>query len=422
MDIDLLHLVKSRDKFVRFKPFIKDHVLSKEALLIYNTMDLYFRHYPQSQEISFDAFETYFFIERRSAISKDSNEVYRRIFDNLKSYTPSSSSGMPELLLEKYVTDDYATRIGDASLRVREGRAKMDEIDTLLSEYEKELGKAMKPEDIFITGGVASTVGRARNPGYDWRLRELNIGLGPVRQGDFILLAAYVGTGKTTLAASEVSFMAQQIKDNRPVIWVNNEEESSKVLVRIMQATLGWTMADIQADLPKAETEYERLMGMKNRILVTDNDTSRSNVQHLNNILRSYNPAIIVFDQLDKVAGFEREADGREYERLGRVYKWARELSHQYGPVIAITQCDGSSEGQKYIHMNQLRGSKVDKPAEADAIITVGKSNDPADRLRRFIHVPKNKLAGGPISLEAEREGYFEVSIQPEIARYAGTR
>ncbi|CAB4182404.1 AAA domain containing protein, partial [uncultured Caudovirales phage] len=286
----------------------------------------------------------------------------------------------------------------------------------------KELVVSTKAPDLFVTGDVASILARAAGTGLDWRLEELNVSCGPVRQGDFILVAAYVGTGKTTFAASEVTHMATQLKDTRPVIWVNNEEESNKVMLRIMQSALGVTLADIQADLPRATAEYEKIMGMHNRILVTHNDSTKCNVHSLTEMFEKHNPAIIVFDQLDKVAGFEREADGKEYDRLGRVYKWGREASHKYGPVFAISQTDGASGADQYIRMNQLRGSKVDKPGEADAIITIGKSSDPTKKYNRYIHVPKNKMFGGARSEEAHREGYWEVEIAPEIARYVGTR
>jgi replicative DNA helicase len=93
-------------------------------------------------------------------------------------------------------------------------------------------------------------------------------------------------------------------------------------------------------------------------------------------------------------------------------------MAKTYGVVIAVSQIDATGEGQEYLTMNQLRGSKTDKAGEADAIITIGRSNDPAKRHSRFIHVPKNKLLGGPHSREEYRHGYFEVTIKPEIGRY----
>jgi hypothetical protein len=65
-----------------------------------------------------------------------------------------------------------------------------------------------------------------------------------------------------------------------------------------------------------------------------------------------------------------------------------------------------------------LRGSKTDKAGEADLIITLGR--DKEEEYKRYLHLPKNKLWGSSATLEAHRHGKFEVSIQPEIARYKG--
>jgi len=160
---------------------------------------------------------------------------------------------------------------------------------------------------------------------------------------------------------------------------------------------------------------------MKDRIRILKNDAGLNSVDKLTPIFRDVNPALIVFDQLDKVSGFQGKED-REHLRLGRLYKWARELAHEYGPVVAVSQSDASGAASKFLTMDQLRGSKVDKPGEADAIITIGKSDELTLRDKRYIHVPKNKLFGGPRTEEKERHGFWEVEIRPDIARYEGTR
>jgi replicative DNA helicase len=417
LDIDLLSICADKNTYQRFKPYIKEHVLSKEAQLVFNTFEPFFKGFPSVTKADWTAFESYFFVLRNSQVRKETAPSYKIIFDKLKAGATTSSL---EEVLKHYITQDYATRIADTALQVRDGSASIDDVAELVSKCDKELGRAITPMDLFVTGGVEDILKEAAAPGLEWRLEELNISLGPLRKGDFVLVAAYVETGKTTFAASEVSHMASQIKDDRPIVWVNNEERSAKVVLRIQQAALGMTMADITKDYATATASYEKAVG-KNRILVLSNDNGLNSVGKLTPLFRDLNPALIVFDQLDKVAGFHSSDEG-EHSRLGRLYKWARELSHEYGPVLAISQTDASGSTSKYIGMDQLRGSKVDKPGEADAIITIGKGEGAAEVNKRYIHVPKNKLFGGPRSDEKERHGYWEVEINPAIARYEGTR
>ena len=184
-------------------------------------------------------------------------------------------------------------------------------------------------------------------------------------------------------------------------------------MYRIVQSYFGVTNAEIDADLEHYETVFKTMAGGK--VLVTNDDKGMNDVRRLSALFDEYNPCLIVFDQLDKVNGFGKME--REDLRIGKLYEWARELAKKYGPVIAVSQVDGSGEGQQWITMAQLRGSKTDKIGEADAIITVGKGEA---EYTRYINVPKNKLYGGERSKEELRHGKFEVTIRPEIARYEG--
>ena len=419
MDTDLLAILKEKSAFLRFRPYIKEHVLSKEAQLIFNTLDSFYKHYPSVTDVDWTAFESYFFVLRNASIRREAAPNYKAVFEKLRSYTPSVAA---EDVLKHYITQDYAHRIADTALQVREGTAHIDDVSELVSQHDKELGRAITPSDLFVTGGIGEVLKRASMPGFEWRLEELNISLGPLRVGDFVIVVAYVETGKTTFVADQIAHMATQIKDGRPVVWINNEERSDKVKLRVMQAALGRTLHDIMANEAKAEADYSKLMGGADRILILNNDSGLNNAQKLTPLFRDLNPAIIVFDQLDKVGGFRNSDSAGEHERLGKLYGWARDLAHTYGPVIAVSQTDASGDGAKFIGMSQLRGSKVDKPGEADAIITIGRSTGPKESNKRYIHVPTNKLFGGARSNEADRHGYWEVEIRSDLARYEGTR
>jgi replicative DNA helicase len=235
-----------------------------------------------------------------------------------------------------------------------------------------------------------------------------------LRKGDFIIVAARPESGKTTFVASEASYMMSQLHDDEHVIWINNEESSTKVMMRVIQAFNGVTTGELLSNPTKYETEFTSNGG--ERFLVLDDDSGIKSVNKISTLFAEFKPGLIIFDQLDKVHGFSNES--RDDLRIGKLYEWARDLAKEYCPVIAISQVDGTGEGEKWIQMNQLRGSKTDKIGEADAIITIGKSNEPAMDLQRFIHVPKNKLFGGKDTLEAHRHGCFEVEIEPSRARY----
>jgi len=275
---------------------------------------------------------------------------------------------------------------------------------------------------VFIAGDVDGVLDRAFKPGLEFRLTELRQSCGPIRGGDHILVTAYVGTGKTTFCADQVSHLATQLPAGKKVVWVNNEERSDIVNMRVRQAALGKTISEINADRAESERLYEAMMGGdKDKILVLKNNSALMNVKSISSILEEVDVGLIVFDVLDKVEGFKHK-DGKEHERLGSIYRWARELGHKYDvPVISVTQSDVSGSDTRYVGMDQLRGSKVDKPGEADVIIGIGKNRDvSADQSDRWLCVSKNKLPGGGIFDESFRLATWQVKLNAPIARYEG--
>lgn len=156
---------------------------------------------------------------------------------------------------------------------------------------------------------------------------------------------------------------------------------------------------------------YKDLTGDRVKIV----DKANIYKQDVERICERMQPALIVFDQIDKVKGFNAD---REDLRLGSIYQWARELAKTYCPVIGVTQADGSGEGKKRLTMENVANAKTAKQAEADWILGIGKVNDPGYEYVRTLHLSKNKLAGDECTIPELRHGTRDVIIDPIIARY----
>lgn len=227
------------------------------------------------------------------------------------------------------------------------------------------------------------------------------------------VVAVCGNTGKTTLLASEGTYMAQQAKKRNlgPVLWLNNEEQGDKVMLRCYQACLGVTVDSLLENLKGHKETYSNIIG--EHLKLYDNATiTKTQVEKL---VDKYQPSLVIFDQIDKIQGFESD---REDLRLGSIYQWAREIAKKYCPVIAVCQADGTGEGQRWLTMANVANAKTSKQAEADWILGVGKVNDPGYDTLRYLHLSKNKLLGDEDSDHALRHGRMECLIEPEVARY----
>jgi len=248
-----------------------------------------------------------------------------------------------------------------------------------------------------------------RIQGLRWPLASLNRSLGSLRRGDFGFVFARPETGKTTFLCHTVTHMAGQTQ--APIVWFNNEEQGTKVMLRNYQAALGLGLEQLFSGHKKHKDAF--LKATKGNIKLYDNAIiSRSDVER---ICSEISPALIVFDQIDKIGGFQAD---REDLKLGSIYQWARELAKTYAPVIGICQADGSGEGQKWLTMANVANAKTSKQAEADWILGIGRQNDVGFEFVRHFHVSKNKLIGDEDSDPEMRHGKWDVIIKPTIARY----
>lgn len=405
IDISLVKLLLNKDQYLEYRKLLDIKDVSKELQGIIRTIDAHFEGSSEAPSLSVDDLSNLYFSTNRKDI-----EFFQGVFDNVRK-NESSVESTRELihamrrtrLLREVSLDSY-----DAS----EGRKKIEDVLAKLEELKEEKGTACDDTDEvdFVSDDLVELVNTSRTvEGLRWRLGSLNTALGSLRKGDFGFVFARPETGKTTFLASEVSYFAEQAA--QPIIWLNNEEQGSKVMLRCYQAALGIPMEQLLSDLEGNRKRYHELTKGKIKLY----DSASITKAQVEKIVAKVQPSIVVFDQIDKIKGFDND---REDLRLGSIYIWARELAKEYCPVIGVCQADGSGEGQRWLTMANVANAKTSKQAEADWILGIGKVNAPGYDALRFMHLSKNKLVGDADSKQDMRHGRWETLIEPTIARY----
>ena len=339
-------------------------------------------------------------------------EYYVALFDTLKEIKVSDLSviELSKSLLRSKLYRELALSSYDAA----EGKKEKEE--EVLELWEKLEQLKTKQDDgtdefNFVSDDIEHLASVVRTPGLRWRLNSLNRALGSLRKGNFGFIFARPETGKTTILASEASYMAEQDICDGPILHLNNEQVGEEVMMRYYQASLGCTMEQLYSNLSRAKEEFRR----KTRGKIMLFDQGQIHRKHVEKLCEKYKPSLIIYDQIDKITGFDSD---REDLRLGAIYQWAREISKTYCPSIGVCQSDGSGEGQRWLTMANVSNAKTSKQAEADWILGIGKSNDSGYERLRFFHLSKNKLMGDLDTDPQMRHGKWEVLIEPEIARY----
>jgi replicative DNA helicase len=339
-----------------------------------------------------------------------------KVFEQLEAHSESSSATVSQLV-GSILTGRLLRQLSLDAYDVAEGRCDLAKVMQQLAQLQEVVSG---PESLdtkasvdFVSDDLEELVNAAvKKQGLRWRLQTLNRMLGSLRFGDFGFVFARPETGKTTFLASEVTYMAEQLGEtDGPVLWINNEEQGSKVMLRAAQASLGIPLTTLFRDVKSAKAVFrERTKGKL--LMVDDAGMSKRKLEAL---CKQLKPRLIVIDQIDKIKGFDND---REDLRLGAIYQWARELAKLYGSVIGVCQADGTGENQKWLTMAHVANAKTAKQAEADWILGIGKINEPGYDTIRYLHASKNKLMGDEDSDPSLRHGRQEVLIEADIARY----
>lgn len=375
-----------------------------ELYKLFNMIDLYYEKY-NNNNINITELDIFY---NSNYLLKDNERKDLELL--LKDVYEQDVTNMEAIigLLEEHRRRSLAGQVALMALDVEAGKKSTAELLELFNNFEHQEVEAdeITPVDMDLDNLYDTQIA---TPGLRWRINWLNKSLGSLRKGDFGFIFARPETGKTTFLASEITHMVSQTDGD--ILWFNNEEQGTKVGIRVYQATLGLTTQALFADKQTNKERYKTITNNRIKILDFEDSSSKHRIE---SVLKQYNPALIIFDQIDKIRGFKGDRNDLE---LKQIYQWAREISKTYAPVIAVSQASGEAEGKLFLTMDMVDGSKTAKQGEADWILGIGKEQDNTSRSRYF-NITKNKLIGDKDTLPDLRHGSTQVLIKPEIARY----
>jgi replicative DNA helicase len=411
LDVTLLRIMKYREEFNKVVGHVPRAAIDPKTLAIMDDMQVYWDRFPEHTVIDFQLF-TPMFHRRHPGLPDDKRTVYNSILRNIDADADhATTDGVMQDLHDLAL----GTKIANIAQQYHSGdlaNPLIDELSAAIDRYKAHVG-------IKQAGWIDTSIGdlldkELNNVGLHWRLSCLNENMRGLRPGDFLVVAGRPDRGKTTFLASELTWMARQLPEDRNVIWLNNEGKGERIVPRLYQAALGVHMSTMGEMHKRGELvpAYREQVGRLDRIRV--HDVHGANTRQIETILDTAAPGIVVFDMLDHITG-SIGSGARADTVLEEVYKWARERAVKYDcVVIATSQISNDGDGMQFPLLGHLKDSKTGKQGTADALIMIGASNDPSLCNSRYISLPKNKLRPEG----ATGDPRAEVHYQPQIARY----
>lgn len=231
-------------------------------------------------------------------------------------------------------------------------------------------------------------------------------GIGP---REFGIVFAAPETGKSAFVVSICAGPGGFCEQGAKVLYLGNEEDTRRTMLRAIQSWAGLTREEIAAN-PRLAAD--RFTGIRDRIDMKD--TQEWSLDDAEAYIEKHKPDVVVIDQGDKI--HINGTFGATHERLRELYRRFREIAKKYDcALLVVSQASAEAKGRTRLSPFEMEGSKIGKFAESDLIIGIGKQepgdvDDSDDNNTRYLTIGKNKLSGW--------HGTILCTIQPQISRY----
>lgn len=402
LDIKLLQVLKNKKEFNSVYKSIPDNIVDPKTKVLLDDFNRYFRQFPEHDKVDLEVFVP-LFKRWHVGLAPETKETYigmlRHLDDDIDTCTKAGIfNDLNELM--------YGTNLAQTVENYASGNMKVplkDKVKELTDKFRDNEIKNKIPYDTSDPCEVFDMV--LNGKGLTFRLKCLNEHIRPLMESDFLILAARPDQGKTSLLASEVTYMAPQLEPDKNVIWLNNEGSSRKIRSRLFNAALCKTGSQILRMKNEGKNifdEYDKIIGGKDRIRIFN--IHNKSTGYVENLLEEHSPGLIIFDMIDNISGFTSE--NRSDQRLEALYQWGRNICVEYKcPGIATSQISAEGENEMYPLMGMLKESKTAKQGACDAILMLGSHKNYPNV--RWLSAPKNKLRREGVPGELQHEVNF---------------
>ncbi len=407
IDLDILTYLRERENWEAHKDHITKSLCTKESWLLVGDIGRYYEEFPSVTKLT-DDFKLWFRVTGHPGWKPEEHQLYGTIIDNvLTNKTPDRGPFLSQLDRNRFLGE-----VGESYKSLRDGVINTEDFLTATNSAANSsclVRPSVSDVDEYDLESIAKY--QRDNTGYYWRLEDLNQSVGPVRKGDFVVVAKRPEIGGTSFIASEFSFMLDQLPTSGNAIIFNNEEEPTKIYTRMMCTAMDVDYRTMMTAPKHYKQQYNAWLD--HRTFELKHDTSMT-LGSIKQKLGTKQYDLIAINVLLKVGGTGQKEDHDKFQHLGEEM---RRIAQEHGPVLAVVQADPSAEGVRYIPQDRIYKSKTALQGEADVLIMIGSDEDgPTDS--RYIHVAKNKIPPAPCTDLAYKHIKSEVKFNIGTGRF----
>jgi replicative DNA helicase len=407
MSVELLKHCLSYEFYEKNRDLIEDDFFDSDQLKLYTCLKEHFAEH-ESDVLPSELYTL--FKARYPAQTSASIQAVASVVDHLREV--ESSPDVAESLIKMEKIKLLSTTLAQEAFHLADGKHRdIEKIDLLIRDIQTTFADTSGYDFEPITDDLDELLELGKMP-CQWKFhlepfKEQAEGIGP---GTLSLIGARPNAGKTLFITSLIFQPGGWASQGAKILYRGNEESAARTKLRGVSSYTGMDMREVHSDTPEMEKAKELYAEIAKNVTVID--VVGMSFAKLEELIHKHKPDIVVIDQLDKVK-VSGKFNGK-HEEYGAIYVTAREIAKKHKcAVVGVSQASADADGKLYYSYDLLAGSKTDKAAECDLIITIGKEgygktqgNDNGLRVANFC---KNKLTGN--------EGHVAFTIQPEISR-----
>ena len=359
--------------------------LEQDAKSILLAQQKYYDQYPDKKFISHDELEAFY---QYLNPQKKGMEAVSILFKGMRDAEIANTELLQDLLnqtVEQYLSVDIAQVATDV---MQESRGTgIEEIRSLVRKYDEITGLIDEIENDVCNLPIRDLFAKVTGEGLRFRLNFMRDTYGFLRPGTLGHIFARPDAGKTSLALNELVYFAHQLDDERPGLYLNNEEGIERIKARAMSSMLSVDPQSIMDNYDAAEAKWFKGHGARLKFI--------GGINHISKVvqkLERFHPRVVIIDQGPKVDTY---GNLEGVQRLQILYNQYRDLANEHDcSIITLGQADNNAENRKYLNLNNLDSSKVAIQGELDWCLGIGRVDAEGFEEVRYLSNVKNKLTG----------------------------
>lgn len=389
-DAILLKTCENRENYYLIIKYINKEIVGIETFNLLEALGEFYNKHPDIDNINFNDFALWFTTVYTIDIKSKELELYKLLFSKVG----EASSAIVRDLAEAYIQKDTRSKLQDALLRNKP----LEELQTILNNNIKiEKDNAEVSMDILEDTEITD-----RSKGLKWRNNGINLGAGGIIPGDFIVFAGRPDAGKSACVVSEGTYLAEQLPEEKDLLFFTNEGLSVHYKERIYQATFDITNEELKNNRLKYKHLYQQKMGRIDKIKLFN--ISRYNFSQVETIIKKHNPGLIIIDMLDHILGFKSNGNEPNDQKMRVLYRWIGDMALKHAPIIGTTQISyNPQDDPRWPPGERMTGSTTAKQEAPNLIVFIGQEQDKNSTIR-YMSATKNKFK--------EQDNYFKFTCQ----------